>query len=666
MKNITSKIRNITAAIALVVLSVAPAFKVAAIENEDNYVWINIRGATELTVEGTDVVATYNDGLVAASGVADAIVGYDANHDFGENNFGPLYTLYTTSEDVVFDVLPNTDMGVQIFVAENGNVEQESVSGDGTYAMHYLKTYGYNDLHTVYDIEFSFYEEGNNPPQPGNDIEAELRLSCADSSTNCFQDSGFSINGGMPMGVDPAFPTDPIIYHYDGDENDEKVVFRAETLWHKKFTGSIFVNGQEIAVPIDYDDTASWFDHYGDQVVGFEFEVPKTADNVYEIVYNTAINSTQHVGNFLWSADPADEFRRAKDENGKFFKDEDGNWVYEHDEQGNLIPGDDYVGHTRMELVAIEYTTPDGKVHSCDLNTGMCNIVEYNEQGEPMGLGCLIEDEECISSILPWVEFDTSAESETFEQGSLVLPAGARVTMRVIPDYGYQVLNVNMAELVTSDDGIGEFTFTVPAGAAYFVADVTAIEDEVNADESEMIESGSIDLGDDQTTLDHGTARLTIEDLALSDEEKKVFAEQVGDDGYEMKTYLDISLYNITYRGDTDSAWEEQVDNLNEEATITLQLADDVDGNQVVIVHKKHDGAYEVIPAEYDSAAHTITFKTSSFSDYAIAARTVVTPDTGVFTASDSASVVISGFVIAQTFLALFAFVVFVKKYRTE
>ena len=277
-----------------------------------------------------------------------------------------------------------------------------------------------------------------------------------------------------------------------------------------------------------------------------------------------------------------------------------------------------------------------------------------------------MEDGDCISNTLPWVEFDTSIESETFEQGSLVLPAGARVTMRVIPDYGYQVLNVNMADLVTSDDGIGEFTFTVPAGAAYFVADVTATEDEVNADESEMIESGSIDLGDNQTTLDHGTARLTIEDLTLSDDEKKAFAEQVGNDGYEMKTYLDISLYNITYRGDTDSAWEEQVDNLNEEATVTLQLADDVDGNQMVIVHKKHDGAYEVIPAEYDPVAHTITFKTSSFSDYAIAARTVATPDTGAFTGSDNAFAVMSGFVITQTFLTVFASALFVRNYRTK
>ena len=420
MKNIASKTRNITAAIALVVLSVAPAFKIAAIENEDNYVWINMRGATNLAVDGTDIVATYNDGVVVASGLADASTGYEANHDFGDNNYGPLYTIYTTSEDVTFDVLPNANMGVQIFVAENGNVEQESVSGDGTYAMHYLKTHGYNNLHTIYDIEFNFHEEGNNPPQPGNDIEAEFRLSCADNSTNCFQDSGFSINGGVPMGVDPVISTDPIIYHYDGDENDETVTFRAETLWHKKFTGSIFVNGQEVTVPIDYDDTASWFDHYGNQAVGFEFEVPKAANNVYEIVYNTAINPTQHIGNFLWSADPADEYRRAKDESGKFFKDEDGNWVYEHDGQGNLIPGDDYVGHTRMELVAVEYTTPDGKVHSCDLNTGLCNIVEYNEQGEPMGLGCPIEDEGCISNILPWVEFNTSIESETFEQGMVI------------------------------------------------------------------------------------------------------------------------------------------------------------------------------------------------------------------------------------------------------
>lgn len=648
MKNITTRIRNFTAAIALVACSFAPAFCVAAIEHPEDYAKVRFRGATSAQTEG-EYRAFYNGGEVLITDAIDPVVeSEEVDTDGDDQNDTTMYSIYTKSQSITLTAYPYQDMRAE------ARIDGQLVGlTENSYTFSNMQTLADNEF--GYEIEFSFVEEGGNPPQPGNDIEAELHFACSDNSTDCFRDSGFAINGGYITGADPAHPTEAVIYHYDGDENDENVTFRAETLWHMMFSGNIVINNQEVAAPIDYSDITSWFDYYGNQAVGFEFEIPKAANNVYDITYNTATNPVKHIGNFLWSADPADEYRRAKDENGMFFKDEDGNWVYELDEQGNRIPGDDYVGHTRMELVAIEYTTPDGKVHSCDLNTGMCNITEYNEQGEPMGVGCPIEEDGCAENTLSWVEFATSIESETFEQGSLVIPAGARVTMRVIPDYGYQVLNVNMAELVTSDDGIGEFTFTVPAGAAYFVADVTATEDEVNADESEMVEAGSIDLGDDQTTLDHGTARLTIEDLALSDDEKKAFAEQVGDDGYEMKTYLDISLYNITYRGDTDSAWEEQVDDLNEEATITLQLADDVDGNDIVIVHKKHDGTYEVIPAEYDPVAHTITFKTSSFSDYAIASRTVASPDTGTFTSNSSVSVALPSITVFSVFLTTFA-----------
>ena len=53
-----------------------------------------------------------------------------------------------------------------------------------------------------------------------------------------------------------------------------------------------------------------------------------------------------------------------------------------------------------------------------------------------------------------------------------------------------------------------------------------------------------------------------------------------------------------------------------------------IDGNSVVIVHQKHDGTYEIIPTTYDPVTHTLTFKTSSFSNYAIASTTVATANT--------------------------------------
>ena len=63
-------------------------------------------------------------------------------------------------------------------------------------------------------------------------------------------------------------------------------------------------------------------------------------------------------------------------------------------------------------------------------------------------------------------------------------------------------------------------------------------------------------------------------------------------------------------------------------------MAEGVTADDIVIVHNVHDGdEYEVIEIEsYDAATNTITFKTKSFSNYAIATKvkgetTVTTPD---------------------------------------
>ncbi len=431
------------------------------------------------------------------------------------------------------------------------------------------------------------------------DIESYINISCSETNGGECVDSlygmsniAFSLNGNGPV----PYETDAgdIEYHYEDSADAETVTLGVETLWHMKPT-YLSVNGEEITIPdyIDYDDQASYLEHYNGQIVSFKVEIPKDDNNRYEIFVTLSANENKHIGNFLWTADPAQKDR------------------------------ENYIGHSSLALIAVSYTL-NGITYSCNIDDDACLEVE-TETGEEM-LGCKIsEDEECG---IPHVEFDAREDTD-YDDGSLVIPAGARVTMRVIPDYGYQVLNVNMSELETSDDGIGEFTFTVPAGAAYFTADVVKLDDEVEIS-SEKVTSGIIDLGEAQTTLNHGTARLNVSDVELTDENKEKFAEIAETDGYEVKNYLDISLYNITYKGTEDEAWSEQVKDLNEPATITLKLEDDIDGNEIVIVHEKHDGTYEVIETTYDPETNTITFATTSFSNYAIASRTVTTPNTGM------------------------------------
>ena len=453
---------------------------------------------------------------------------------------------------------------------------------------------------------FPYSEESQGGEEPvEGDTEAHLSVTCTDTGDpiSCY-DVSFAI-GEAPY-PSPYQGNEEIVIDY----NSEEEVFKEEvgrliplhiyTLWHEKIT-SLSINDLDFVISdyINYNDQASYLEHYGHQLLDIIFFVPKAANDIYDIDMSIDYGSNEYVGNFLWTADPAQK------------------------------DSEDYIGNSSLSLVEISFVLGDIK-YSCNADTGDCSESDA-ETGEKY-LGCnLYEDESCG---IPYVEFDTDDELG-FEEGSLVIPAGARITMRVIPDYGYQVLNVNMADLITNDEGVGEFTFTVPGGAAYFVADVVEMDDEFETN-SEKVAAGTIDLGSDQTSLSHGTARLEVEDIELTDENKEKFADVVFEDGYDIKTYLDISLYNIIYKGTEEDAWSEQVKDLNEPATVTLQLEEGVDGNEVVIVHQKHDGTYEVIPTTYDPETNTITFTTSSFSNYAIASRTVATPDTGSFTRESS------------------------------
>lgn len=529
-------------------------------------------------------------------------------------------------------------------------------------------------------LSLMIWVDRGDEPEPQGDTDATLRLRGGDgewtrgddvfSYAETYPEVSVSINGGwfwrapvpvneMGEPVVPEYIEDTYIYY--SDPEDETVDMTFETLWHYRLVDTIVINGTSYTVAdyINYDDQEDWWNHYSGQTVGFMIEGVAKAD-VYDITVKARERLTDQgeqdwAGNFLWTADPEQEW-----EKDCYFDGEQDVCEYRLDDEGNRIPGRDYIGHSSLSLVAVEYTVGN-TTYACNADTLICAWwpVDDEENVE----SCSLEDPECA---VPYIEFNSG--NGEYDDGSLVIPAGASVTMRIIPDYGYQVMNVNMVGGVeTNDDGVGEFTFTVPGGAAYFVADVVEMEDTVVAD-AEAVTDGAIDLGDGQTTIDHGTAQLEVNDVDLSDEDIAGFEDAAGD--YNISTYLDISLYNITCKGgetcdrNATDAWVDQIHDLNEAATITLQLADDVDGNEIVIVHQKHDGTYEVIPTIYDPVAHTLTFTTSSFSNYAIASKTVA-PDTGAFTGEAGAKIAIGAMaLIAATTVAGAIMVVVYKRTR--
>ena len=196
---------------------------------------------------------------------------------------------------------------------------------------------------------------------------------------------------------------------------------------------------------------------------------------------------------------------------------------------------------------------------------------------------------------------------------------GSKVILKLKPDYGYQLtsITINDEKLIAGKEQ-STFEYIMPNTNVHISGIFEKVDDTVNA-ESDKVKNGTIELGGKE--IDTGSVVLSVDDIELSKEQISNFEKNAN--GYNISSYLDISLSQVIYKGTQESVWKNELKELNNPAKITLKLENGIDGNEVVIVHEKHDGTYEIIPTTYDSETNTITFSTTSFSNYAIASKTV-------------------------------------------
>jgi hypothetical protein len=205
------------------------------------------------------------------------------------------------------------------------------------------------------------------------------------------------------------------------------------------------------------------------------------------------------------------------------------------------------------------------------------------------------------------------------------------VVIQMIPNYGYQYLGggFNDDDNLKSDTAVSTFTFKMPSRNLHLHALFQKVDNTVT-NTSKKVASGDIAIAD--TEINSGNVDLSVADITLDATQISNF--ETAATSYDISSYLNISLDQVINKGTTDAAWTNQLKELKNPATVTLKLDEGVNGNEIVIVHEKHDGTFEIIPTTYDAAAQTISFTTTSFSNYAIASRTVddtyKAPDTAV------------------------------------
>lgn len=193
--------------------------------------------------------------------------------------------------------------------------------------------------------------------------------------------------------------------------------------------------------------------------------------------------------------------------------------------------------------------------------------------------------------------------------GHIAVEAGKQVTVRLTPDYGYQLKGVSLNGGVTlvPQDEVSTFTFTMPDTNVHFKGIFTQTQDEIKTSGTK-VSSASVENG--ANAAPSGNLRLTVEDSdanttnALAQVENAVSAEAVN-----------LTLDQIVSKGDGTN-WENPVTQFDQPVKMNLKVADydTAAGYEVV---REHDGNLTKLTTSV-SENGTLTFETNQFSTYFI------------------------------------------------
>lgn len=193
--------------------------------------------------------------------------------------------------------------------------------------------------------------------------------------------------------------------------------------------------------------------------------------------------------------------------------------------------------------------------------------------------------------------------------GHIAVEAGKQVTVRLTPDYGYQLKGVSLNGGVTlaPQAEVSTFTFTMPDTNVHFKGIFTQTQDEIKTSGTK-VSSASVENG--ANAAPSGNLRLTVEDSdanttnALAQVENAVSAEAVN-----------LTLDQIVSKGDGTN-WENPVTQFDQPVKMKLQVADydTAAGYEVV---REHNGNLTNLPASVLEDG-TLTFETNQFSTYFI------------------------------------------------
>ena len=116
------------AMVALVVAGFAPMVSVRAIENQELYAKVMMRGAIGASNEGGNTIFEYDGGTVNVLGLVEPVFEV-IDWDYGDGRMGDMYVFYTKGTSAEFVTSPSQGYIPELWI--NGQMEQ--LSPEGTY-----------------------------------------------------------------------------------------------------------------------------------------------------------------------------------------------------------------------------------------------------------------------------------------------------------------------------------------------------------------------------------------------------------------------------------------------------------------------------------------------------------------------------------------------------
>lgn len=250
---------------------------------------------------------------------------------------------------------------------------------------------------------------------------------------------------------------------------------------------------------------------------------------------------------------------------------------------------------------------------------------EFSIPKDRTSLSIVVEKGVSTQHTIIWRYDNQQGDDAMVEHGTVVMESGyhsggdghylvnddADVTIKLIPDYGYQVVgaSINGDVELKANSNTNEFTFKMPHTNVHFKGIFTKTEDIVSVN-AQGVRGASLTNGN-AVAGSGGTAKMTVETSNSPADTSSI----EGVDNSKAVQAVDIQMDQLFYKNSADDLWTQPQHELSSSAEVKLVVNQPAAGYAVL---REHNGQVVEIPAYYDEATGTVTFASDKYSVFTL------------------------------------------------